>query len=34
MQEVEVTVNGGIISDEELQAYIARGRNSSDRAAP
>lgn len=26
MQEVEVTVNGGIISDEELQAYIARGR--------
>ena len=26
MQEVNVTVNGGIISDEELQAYIARGR--------
>ena len=26
MQEVKVTVNGGIISDEELQAYIARGR--------
>lgn len=26
MQEVEVIVNGGIISDEELQAYIARGR--------
>lgn len=26
MQEVEVTVNGGIISNEELQAYIARGR--------
>ena len=26
MQEVEVTVNGGIISDEELQAYITRGR--------
>ena len=26
MQEVKVTVNGGIISDEELQLYIARGR--------
>ena len=26
MQEVKVTVNGGIISDAELQMYIARGR--------
>ena len=26
MQEVEVIVNGGIISDAELQMYIARGR--------
>lgn len=26
MQEVEVIVNGGIISDTELQMYIARGR--------
>ena len=26
MQEVKVTVNGGIISDEELQEYIKRGR--------
>ena len=26
MQEIKVTVNGGIVSDEELQAYIARGR--------
>ena len=26
MQEVKVTVNGGIISDEELQTYITRGR--------
>ena len=26
MQEVKVTVNGGTISDEELQLYIARGR--------
>ena len=26
MQEVKVTINGGIISDEELQAYIARGQ--------
>ena len=26
MQEVKVTVNGGIISDTELQMYIARGR--------
>lgn len=26
MQEVKVTVNGGIITDDELQEYIARGR--------
>ena len=26
MQEVEVTVNSGIISNEELQAYIAMGQ--------
>ena len=26
MQKVKVTVNGGIISDAELQMYIARGR--------
>ena len=26
MQEVKVIVNGGIISDAELQMYIARGR--------
>ena len=26
MQEVKVTVNGGIISDAEMQEYIARGR--------
>ena len=26
MQEVKVTVNGGIISDEELQEYIKKGR--------
>ena len=26
MHEVKVTVNGGIISDAELQMYIARGR--------
>ena len=26
MQEVKVTVNGGIISGEELQAYITSGR--------
>ena len=26
MQEVQVTVNGGIITDDELQEYIARGR--------
>ena len=31
MQEVNVTVNGGIISDEELQAYIARGRRNQPR---
>ncbi len=26
MQEVKVTVNGGIISDDELNEYIAKGR--------
>ena len=26
MQEVKVTVNGGMISDQELQEYILRGR--------
>ncbi len=26
MQEVKVTVNDGIITDDELQEYIARGR--------
>ena len=26
MQEVKVTVNGGMISDQELQEYISRGR--------
>ncbi len=26
MQKVKVTVKGGIISDAELQMYIARGR--------
>ncbi len=26
MQKVKVTVNGGIITDGELQEYIARGR--------
>ena len=26
MQEVKVTVNGGNITDDELQEYIARGR--------
>ena len=26
MREIKVTVNGGVISDEELQAYISRGR--------
>ena len=26
MSEVKVTVNGGTISDDELQSYIARGR--------
>ena len=31
MQEVKVTVNGGIISDEELQIYIARGRRNQPR---
>ena len=31
MQEVKVTVNGGIISDEELQTYIARGRRNQPR---
>ena len=31
MQEVKVTVNGGIISDAELQMYIARGRRNQPR---
>ena len=31
MQEVKVTVIGGIISDEELQMYIARGRRNQPR---
>lgn len=31
MHEVKVTVNGGIISDEELQMYIARGRRNQPR---
>lgn len=31
MQEVKVTVNGGIISDEELQMYIARERRNQPR---
>ena len=31
MQEVEVIVNGGIISDAELQMYIARGRRNQPR---
>ena len=26
MQEVKATVNGGMISDQELQEYILRGR--------
>lgn len=26
MQDVKVTIKGGIISDDELQEYIARGR--------
>ena len=26
MQKVKVTVNGGIIADDELQEYIARGQ--------
>ena len=26
MQELKVTVNGGIITEDELQEYIARGR--------
>ena len=31
MQKVKVTVNGGIISDAELQMYIARGRRNQPR---
>ena len=31
MQDVKVTVNGGIISDAELQMYIARGRRNQPR---
>ena len=31
MQEVKVTVNGGIIADDELQEYIARGRRNQPR---
>ena len=31
MQEVKVIVNGGIISDAELQMYIARGRRNQPR---
>ena len=31
MQEVKVTVNGDIISDAELQMYIARGRRNQPR---
>ncbi len=31
MQEVKVTVNGGIISDAELQMYITRGRRNQPR---
>lgn len=31
MQEVKVTVSGGIISDAELQMYIARGRRNQPR---
>ena len=31
MQEVKVTVNGGMISDQELQEYISRGRRNQPR---
>lgn len=31
MQKIEVTVLGGIISDEELQTYITRGRRNQPR---
>ena len=31
MQKIKVTVNGGIISDAELQMYIARGRRNQPR---
>ena len=31
MQEVKVTINGGMISDQELQEYILRGRRNQPR---
>ena len=31
MQEVKATVNGGMISDQELQEYILRGRRNQPR---
>ena len=31
MQEVKVTVNSGMISDQELQEYISRGRRNQPR---